>query len=115
MRADERRKHIDAVVLITRIMSVLSWVLFLVSLILFHYARPELEYGIIRYFDIPVRDYWLMKPKNLVSLMLIVSTCLSCSVLFLKRNRTKRASDSHGFNQISVLCICLFFVVVINI
>ncbi|MGO1247564.1 MAG: hypothetical protein ACTHY5_08895 [Oceanisphaera sp.] len=40
-------------------MTVGGWVLYILLLVLFHYGRPEQEFGYLRYQDISVRAQWL--------------------------------------------------------
>lgn len=115
MQSYKRHKNTDVIVFIIRGLSVFSWGVFILSLILFHYARPEMEFGIMRYFAIEARDYWLAKPKNMVTVLLLLSTLISAIVIFLKQLRAKRHSDSVGANQIGLVLICLFSLLVIQI
>lgn len=40
-------------------MTVGGWSLYIILLVLFHYGRPEQDFGYLRYQDIAVRSEWL--------------------------------------------------------
>ncbi|MDO6526564.1 hypothetical protein Q4519_12805 [Motilimonas sp. 1_MG-2023] len=87
--------------------ALLAWVLFLIALVLFHYARPELETGLIRYFQLPFRSDWVIELKNLF--LYFLWACCGLTVLnvivnlLLKRRRT----DYVWFNSLLLLVICV--------
>ncbi|MGP7734135.1 hypothetical protein [Oceanimonas smirnovii] len=39
-----------------------GWTLYILLLVLFHYARPEQQYGYMRYLEVEVRTGWLTLP-----------------------------------------------------
>ena len=110
----ERRKNKDSKLLIVHSISMLAWACFILALIVFHYARPEMEYGIIRYFGLDYRDHWLVTPRNLMILFLILTGIMSSISILLRQNRIRRSSDSIGVNQISLLIICIICLLVIT-
>ncbi|WP_375057900.1 hypothetical protein [Zobellella sp. DQSA1] len=43
-------------------MTLGGWALYILLLILFHYGRPEQEFGYLRYLEVEVRTHWLSLP-----------------------------------------------------
>ncbi|MBO1518606.1 hypothetical protein [Oceanisphaera pacifica] len=41
------------------VMTIGGWALYIVLLLVFHYGRPEQDFGYLRYQDISVRAQWL--------------------------------------------------------
>ena len=110
----ERRKiKLDPLKLTIRWLTLLCWLVFLAALVAFHYARPEIEYGIIRYFDLNVRSTWLATPKDVLILLLYVCSGLSIFIIFLNRFRARRQSDNLLINLISLLIISISFLLVV--
>lgn len=94
-------------------LSIIAWFFFLLALIMFHYARPELEYGIIRYFGLSHRDHWLMTPRNLLILFLILTGIISSISIIMRQRYNRRSDDTIAVNQISLLVICIICLLVI--
>ncbi|MBE0363979.1 hypothetical protein PULV_a1515 [Pseudoalteromonas ulvae UL12] len=92
---------------------MLCWLVFLAALVAFHYARPEIEYGLIRYFDLSVRSTWLGTPRDVLILLLYVCSGLSLVTIFLNRFRARRQSDNLRINLISLLIISISFLLVV--
>ena len=111
--AKDRRKNKDVRQLCIHGLSIAAWFCFLVALIMFHYARPEFEYGLIRYLGVDYRDHWLMKPRNLLILFLVLTGIMSSISIAVRQKRNRRADDSIGINQISLLVICIICLLVI--
>ncbi len=38
---------------------LLSWLLFMIALVMSYYAAPDKDYGVLRYYDIEIRQFWL--------------------------------------------------------
>ncbi len=109
-----RRNKADYLVLLVNGLNIFCWILFVASLIMFHYARPELEYGIVRYFELTVRDSWVAQPKNLLYVILYMCTTLSFIAVVLGKFRNRRSDDGHGFNLLALMVICISFILVIS-
>ncbi|PSJ45682.1 hypothetical protein C7H85_09875 [Zobellella endophytica] len=43
-------------------MTLGGWVLYVLLLVLFHYGRPEQEFGYLKYLEVDVRTTWLSLP-----------------------------------------------------
>ncbi|ATC94591.1 hypothetical protein [Pseudoalteromonas tunicata] len=111
----ERRKHSDLFNKILMGLNIACWLTFLAALVMFHYARPEIEYGIIRYFNLSVREGWLHTPKEVLIALLYVCAGLSLLTIVLNRFRARRQSDSLKVNLITLLIISLSFLLVVSL
>ncbi|MFY8349493.1 hypothetical protein AAEU29_03010 [Pseudoalteromonas sp. SSM20] len=109
----ERRKNKSVRQFVIHALSITAWFFFILALIMFHYARPELEYGVIRYFGMEYRDHWLVTPRNLLILFLILTGIMSSISLFVRQHYNRRSQDSIGVNQISLLIVCIICLLVI--
>lgn len=87
--------------------SIISWSLLIVALIVFHYGRPELEYGVLNYFGIEVRRTWL--PEYFLWYIGLLSSCSVISLYSLYINRTRVAHKPHRlrFNTVLLLLVCI--------
>jgi magnesium-transporting ATPase (P-type) len=103
----ERRKGPDFWVISARVIAILSWCVFIIALVLSHFAAPEQTYGIVRYHNIPVRDFWNKPLTDYLYLLLWFSAIMSFICLVINQFRSRRATDSTYFNAILLLFVCL--------
>lgn len=94
-------------------LNILSWLAFVAALIMFHYARPEIEYGIVKYFSLEVREAWLAQPKNILMSLLYACAGLSFVGMILGRIRSRRQSDNQRYNLILLLLVSLGLILVL--
>jgi hypothetical protein len=109
----KRRNKPDLVIKFVYCLNILSWISFIAALVMFHYARPELEYGIVKYFDLSVRTNWLGQAKNILLLLLYCCSGLSALGIILGKIRSRRKYDSQRYNLISLLLVCISFILVL--
>ncbi len=83
----------------------LCWLCLTLALVSFHYARPEIEFGLLRYFEIDVREHWLHSPKNLLQVALFACCFISLCGIMVGRFRARRRQDPSlvGFKVVLVL------------
>ncbi|MBU3823527.1 MAG: hypothetical protein H9917_01720 [Candidatus Oceanisphaera merdipullorum] len=43
-------------------MTVLGWALYALLLVIFHYGRPQQNFGYLKHYDVTVRSAWLSLP-----------------------------------------------------
>jgi len=113
MRRKERRKTTDVWSSAKIIMTILSWLLFLVALIMSYYAVPEKDYGVLRYYDIEIRQFWLTPLTGYLYIMIWLSALGSYIALMVDKYRSRRRSDNPHFNLLFLLSINLFWLVYI--
>ena len=93
-----RRQAPDKWIHILRFLVILSWAFFIVSLIVSFYAAPEEDYGLLRYKDIEIRDYWLKPLTGYLYITLWSCALISLVCLIITSFRSRRAQDSKMFN-----------------
>lgn len=104
---NDRRKGDDLLQRSFLWLSLISWGLFLVYVLAYHYARPEVEYGLLRYWDIDIRSGWDLKTLP-IFLYAIWSCCgVTLISIFLNFSRNRRLEDYHIFNFVLLLLITL--------
>ena len=106
---NERRKGPDALCKAFAWLAIAAWCLFLLALIVAHYARPEMDTGLIRYWGIDIRTDWRPKLTLYLQWMLWATTVLSGVSLLLNLLRSRRRSDHLHLNIILLLLSCTGF------
>lgn len=96
----ERRKGTDWRIRLLRFSALASWLLYIVCLVLFHYARPEFNSGIARYHGLRVRNYWDPTYSDLLLYLIWVCSALSLLSLVAGYQRSRRSEDSRRYNLI---------------
>ncbi|WP_434357806.1 hypothetical protein NF212_00285 [Parasalinivibrio latis] len=96
-------------------LNIVSWLLFISSLLLFHHVRPEVDYGVVRYFGLDVRREWMEGGK--LSLYSVLGACTAFSVIAfsLRKKRSRRRSDSRGYNLVSLALFSISFILLISL
>ncbi len=88
-------------------LNVLAWVIFVVSLVVFHYARPELISGVQEFWGMEGRNDWSDTLSIYLVGLLMLCTIMSFVVLLLRRKRNRRKQDYFGINVVILLAISL--------
>lgn len=58
-------------------LSIIGWIIFVVALVVFHYARPEQSTLLTEIFGIDVRDYWHITLGELFVVLCLLGLLLS--------------------------------------
>lgn len=103
----DRRKTQDSWRLIARVLAIFGWVLFIVALIVSHYAAPDQDYGYMRYRNIDVRDSWLTPMTGYLYVILWLSSLFSFITILIDKFRGRRATDNIRFNAVLLLTITI--------
>ncbi|GGA69337.1 hypothetical protein GCM10011369_08740 [Neiella marina] len=111
----DRRKGPDWRVRTLRGLAILAWLLFIISLLLFHFARPEMDSGIARYYELEIRQFW--DPSYTGPLMYFVWSSCVISLLSLIANRqlSRRAGDTRRYNLILLTVITVSFGILLTV
>jgi hypothetical protein len=112
-RRKERRQSDDFWGNAKTVITFISWLLFLVALVLSYYAVPEQDYGVLRYYDIEIRQFWLTPLTGYLYIMLWLSALGSYLALMVDKYRSRRRNDNTHFNLWFLLCINLIWLVYI--
>jgi len=110
----ERRIGPDWLTKIVNLLNAISWLIFVVALAIFHYARPEINYIILHHHGIAVREYWILSLKQWMLISLYLSIALSCFTLGINRYRVKRKSDHNRYNIVILVVVILAFLGVVS-
>lgn len=88
-------------------LSLICWGLFLVMLLAYHFARPEIEYGLLRYLGVDIRTFW--DPQTLPLFLYALWGCCGLTLVstVLNFSRNRRMEDYHLFNFALLLLIAL--------
>mgnify|MGYP003384297935 CR=1 FL=1 len=109
----ERRKSADFWFYLEKILSTISWVLFLFALIMSFYAAPEKNYGAMSYYEIEIRLFWLTPLTGYLYLVIWSSTVGSYASQLINKYRNRRYGDNLPYHLYFLLLINLIWLSVI--
>jgi len=112
---DERRQGPDFLMKLLPIFNLISWGLFVLSLVLTHIAQPEMDTGIVRYHGIEIRDYWVADMVYWIQVILLGMIILLFGNILIAKRRTRRKCDQQYLNQWLLLVLTLFTAFVVFI
>lgn len=81
------------------------------ALVVFHYARPEMEYGILRYFGVEVRTNWLTDLRLWYAGLLVCCALISLFSLYINRTRVKHHPHRVRYNLVLLLLISVVMLI----
>jgi hypothetical protein len=110
-RRQERRKGNDSWIYFSRFLAIGGWLLFIVASVLSYHAAPEKSYGLYRYHNIEVREYWLASLTPYLYMVLWGSALASLVSLTITKYRTRRATDDRYYNMLLLLLVVLAWLV----
>jgi len=108
-----RRKSPDKWILVVQSLTLVSWVLFIVALVMSYYAAPEKDYGLLRYHGIEVRTFWLVPLTGYLYATLWLSAFFSYFSLIIHKFRSRRGLDVTKFNLLLLLVVSIAWAVYI--
>lgn len=103
----ERRQGPDWICRAFGWLAISGWLLFLLAMIIAHYARPEMNTGLVRYWGIEIRSEWHPMLTVYLQYFLLASAISSGLSLLLNRLRLRRRTDHLHFNIVLLLLSCL--------
>ncbi|GAB2914475.1 hypothetical protein [Rheinheimera gaetbuli] len=106
---NERRSGPDLLCRAFAWLAIIAWLLFVLALVVAHYARPEMDTGLVRYWGIEVRTDWRPKLTLYLQYMLWATAALSGVSLLLNYLRSRRRNDHLHLNIILLLLSCAGF------
>lgn len=87
--------------------SVLGWILFVAAMLLFHYARPELQTGFMQALGFSTEQDWHHSLTAWLVVTLFLTVLLSLIALVIRRRRTRRRSDGLWLNLVILTILSL--------
>lgn len=106
---NERRSGPDLLCRAFAWLAIFAWLLFVLALVVAHYARPEMDTGLVRYWGIDIRTDWRPKLTLYLQYMLWATAALSGVSLLLNYLRSRRRNDHLHLNIILLLLSCAGF------
>lgn len=97
-----------------RWLSICGWLLMAAALGLFHEARPELHFGLLRYHGIEVRGYWRADMTHWLLLVLWSNCALSVLAIVVNGIRMRRKEDNRYYNLLLLGAVSLVFILLLR-
>ena len=79
-------------------LNLVAWLVFLIAMIVFHYARPELISGVQEFWGLEGRTDWSSTLTFYLLMLLGLCFTLGVAVVVMKRRRSRRKNDFFGIN-----------------
>jgi len=108
-----RRGKIDFWFYLATALSIFSWLSFLFALVMSFYAAPEQSYGVIRYYNIEIRQFWLTPLTGYLYITIWLSAVGSYASLLIDKYRSRRKSDNPFYHLQFLLAINLIWLLII--
>ena len=109
----ERRISIDFWFYLARILTICSWLAFIVAIIISYFVAPETDYGVLRYHEIEVRQFWLTPLTGYLYLVIWSSTAGIYTAMLIDKYRSRRKDDNTHFNAYFLLGFNLLWLSII--
>ncbi len=103
----DRRKGKDFWVILSRVLAIGGWLLFIIAMIVSFYAAPEVEYGIVRFHGLEVRKTWQPQLTLYLYAILWLTALISLFAIIINHFRARRATDGNSFNFSLLLLISI--------
>ena len=110
---EERRESIDFWFYLARILTICSWIAFFAAIVISYYVAPEKNYGVLRYHEIEVRQFWLTPLTGYLYLVIWFSAAGIYSAMLIDKYRSRRQSDNTHYNAYFLLGFNLLWLSVI--
>ncbi|MDO6536742.1 hypothetical protein [Alteromonas stellipolaris] len=79
-------------------LNVIGWLALVVTLVLFHFARPDFISGVQEYWGIEGDTGWSAEYVKAMQIMLQVCLLVSLVSIVMRARRSRRQGDQFGFN-----------------
>ena len=112
-RRQERRQSTDFWSYAKNTFIIASWLLFIIALTMSYYAAPDKDYGVLRYHDIEIRQFWLTPLTGYLYILLWISALGSYLAMMIEKYRSRRRSDNPQYNLIFLLLVNLVWLIFI--
>ena len=103
----ERRQKPDLLQRSFLWLGFVSWGLFWLAVFAFNYPRPEIEYGLVRYWDLDFRSTW--EPTHLSVFLYALWGCFGITLvsiaLVFRRNRRLNDNQIYYFELLFVIAL----------
>jgi hypothetical protein len=110
---NERRKSIDFWFYFARILTICSWLAFIAAIFISYFVAPEKDYGVLRYHQIEVRQFWLTPLTGYLYLLIWSSAAGIYTATLIDKYRSRRKDDNTHYNAYFLLGFNLIWLSVI--
>ncbi|WAJ71397.1 hypothetical protein [Catenovulum adriaticum] len=106
---NDRREGSDWINRLISIFSVLAWSSFILALIWFHYASPELipGYAVYKGIEDEFRDEWLKRWTDRLTIQLIICSITSFIAVVINLKRSRRKEDHFHSSLLMLVMISI--------
>jgi hypothetical protein len=111
----DRRRGPDVWLFLLRIFAIVGWVVFVAAMLVSHYAVPEQSYGLVRYHNIQIRDFWAYPMTHYLYVMLWGNALLTFVTIAINHYRSRRKTDVPGFNSLLLLLITFAWIIYLSV
>lgn len=105
----ERRKSLDFWFYLARTLTICSWVAFFVAIYISYFVAPETDYGVLRYYKIEVRKFWLTPLTGYMYLVIWFSAAGIYAATLIDKYRSRRHCDNTHYNAYFLLAFNLIW------
>jgi hypothetical protein len=109
----ERRTSVDFWFYLARVLTICSWLAFLAAINISYFVAPETNYGVLRYHEIEIRQFWLTPITGYLYLIIWFSAAGSYASMLIDKYRSRRRNDNTHINLYILLVINLIWLSVI--
>jgi len=110
---NERRISIDFWFYLARVLTICSWLAFVAAIIISYFVAPETNYGVLRYHEIEVRQFWLTPLTGYLYLVIWSSAAGIYTAMLIDKYRSRRKDDNTHYNAYFLLGFNLLWLSVI--
>ncbi len=105
----DRRKSLDFWYYLARTPTISSWVACCAAVYISYYVAPETNYGVLRYYNIEVRQIWLTPLTGYLYLVIWFSAAGIYAATLIDKYRSRRRSDNTHYNAYFLLAFNLIW------
>lgn len=95
--------------------NALAWLILIIALILFHFARPDFVSGVQQYWGLEGDTQWSQKYVDAMIAMLQVCLGVSLMTMIMRARRNRRRDDNYGVNLFILAGISLISLLTLTI
>ncbi len=93
----------------------LAWLILVIALILFHFARPDFVSGVQQYWGVEGDTQWSQGYVDAMTAMLQICLGVSLLTMIMRARRNRRRDDNYGVNLFILAGISLISLLTLTI
>ncbi|WP_218312727.1 hypothetical protein [Alteromonas antoniana] len=95
--------------------NALAWLILIIALILFHFARPDFVSGVQQYWGVEGDTQWSQRYVDAMTAMLQICLGVSLLTMIMRARRNRRRDDNYGVNLFILAGISLVSLLTLTI